>query len=282
MIVPLQIIMNFVGEENSQILESTHAGVEAEVKNDFMRWNPESVTHTGKLYDGTGFKELFLDEMHIQSVSRVAVVLEDAIGIKNTSASSGAYVTVTSTGIQLVVPDGTNEDDATTLFADYATITLMIAQLNTIGKGWTVTAPNSSFGSYNSNTILPVDGFYVGAFGGNTAQEDFLSIAGEPIRFKIDKESGILIGGFPRGIQNIAINYISGWAAGDMPIDLQEGIKRVVKLRVDRDAAGTTGLKSYNADGVSETFDTGGSSSSSSGAAADIDALIPSIYRKIL
>ena len=277
MIVSYQDIQIFLVESDNQILESTHKGVEQEVKN-WMQWEPESVTHIGKLVDGTGYDEIFLDELHIQRPTRVAVVVEDVIGIKNTSTSSGDFAEVTYTVIRLVVPDGTNEDDTTTLFADYATITLMVDQINTIGKGWTATVANSNFSSYASNTILPVDGLYVGTFDGATAQYGYLNIAGEPIPFIPFKERGMIkrSGVFPEGSQNIAINYVSGWLLADMPADLQYGIKRLVKVAFTKDAKEGTGVKMWSSGQISVTYiDEKGVSGSL------IDRLIPYKYKKV-
>ena len=289
MIVGYQDILEHTGASDSLALEKKHKGVEQAAKN-WMGWEPESVTHTGKLYDGTGFPNMFLDELHIQRVTRVATGAVDAISIKNTSTdATNAFVEVTSTTVRLVVEGGANASDSASalLMATYTTLTTMVAAINAYGNGWLAEVYDSDYASYLSSNLFQTDGFYVGSWDGVAATFDHLVMADQPIRFHVDKESGEIIsreGCFPRGTQNIAINYVSGWAAADMPADLYSGVVSLVQQWYSRDAAGTAGLKSYTVDGTSETFDTGSATSGSSSSGltdAAIEAAIPYKYKKL-
>lgn len=222
------------GDDND-IADMIQEMIEEWLKNTKCFRTFESTTYTNDLYDGNGMTSLFLDNWPITAISRIAITREDAIKIKNTSTDcTTAYVGISSTAINLTVSGGDNEGTDEILFADYATMTDVVDQINTLSdEGWSAELYHSDYGDIKSTELLETFAKYCGARANTTANWEYLEMAGEPIvNFKVYKNRGEIYysGSFPEGEQNIIISHTSGYTSTTMPEDLKKGILISIKF----------------------------------------------------
>lgn len=202
-------------------------------------------TSYNETYDGNGENYFYVDNPPIISLSRLCVSSNYAIKINNSNSDTYATVSVTSTGVVL------NKDgsETTLLFADYSTMTLMIAAIDN-ETGWQAESMNSNYDAYMSSELLE-------QFGSNCLDEDwaYLSIREEPESdFKVDKNTGkiYLSSGFTEGNQNIYVSYTGGYTT--TPADLKMGMLIFIKLIYDKRAEESFGVKGYSVDKVRKEF----------------------------
>lgn len=210
-----------VPSDPSTDLETIHDGVEKWVI-EYCRRTFDSTSRT-QFYDGTGDEWLYLKEYPITTISRVSIGRENAVKIKNTSDdATRATVSISSTTMTLIVTGGSNAGTNTITLTSFATLTLLIAQINTLGGGWEAELDDSDLGSISSSELVPVMGKHVGARPGETAAWEYLEIPEEPTtEFDYDEESGELYyaGGFGKGRNNVCVTYTAGYST--MPDDLK-------------------------------------------------------------
>jgi hypothetical protein len=178
-----------------------------------------SATYT-ETFSGTGEKYLFLGDFPVTSVVYVSVGETNVISIQNTSDNAVASVSVTSTGLVLVLNGAT---DATLLFATYTTVATLAAAITALGSGWSGEAYNSQ-GGWASSNLLPI-------MGRSCAKSSVdLSI---PYEYLEDIEVDPLIGrilsyGFVPGTNNIRVKYIAGYTTATCPNWLKQTLIRQV------------------------------------------------------
>jgi len=242
------------------IVDVIHDSVEDFVKY-YCRRIFDSTTYSKEKYDGTGYNILHLKNYPVTALTRVAIGTSDVIRITNTSKYTRASVSVTSTGI-ILSKDGS--DDSTILFANYATISLVVAAINAIGSGWSAEVTSSTYNSFASSELIT-------KFGLNCIQNNYVNLKipyeGAEDYFDVDENYGIVINNsrsFPKGKQNIFVDYTAGYST--MPDDLQLAVKILVKFWYQRWSEETFGT---------ETFSLGDSS-------AKIEKILPSDVRLIL
>jgi hypothetical protein len=110
----------------------------------------KSRDYSREIYSGTGYTSLWLKQWPVSRVSRVSVGRTSAFSVKNTTATTWATAEVTATGVRLVADGGTATD---LLFANYATITLLVAAISA-QAGWTASLLASSYGPLKSTECL--------------------------------------------------------------------------------------------------------------------------------
>ncbi len=254
MILSLPELLEITGLAHSVALEQAHQGVEAEIKS-YCGWDPESATYTNIMVDGAGGQKIWPGHKNITSLVRAATGKRAAINIKHSTASSNAYAKVTYTGLVptslgLVVADGTDESSTTDAFADYATLTLLVAQINTrSGNGWSAELSDSTYGIFAPTTLLEVDSLYAGTEDGNDPGWSELQMPGQAIRgVEVERTEGglYLVSGWPSGTKNIALTYTAGWTSADMPADLKNAVVSFVQYFYNKQQNDLTGIKSYS------------------------------------
>lgn len=245
-------------EDPTDIVQTILDGVDRWTK-EYCQKEFESATYTNELYDGDGSTRLLVDNYPITSIARLAVDRDDAIKIKNTSTdATTAHVSVDSSGVNLVVSGGANEDSTTVDFTTYATMTAVVAQIIAVGYGWTAALVDSDFGDLKSTELLECFARYCGARANTTADWEYLEMPGVPIsNFRVYKNRGEIYYplGFPEGEKNIPITYVAGYSSANMPEDLKLSCKILVKNIYQKREEETFGLGGFSLGYIKAQFE---------------------------
>lgn len=187
-------------------------------------------------YSGAGqpYQEIQLGEFPVTQIDRVATSPQSVLMIQNTStANQRATVATTATGLKLVRVASAVSTPSTLAFSSYPTLTLLAAAITGLGNGWLATVA-TPYGNYASADLLPLQGaasamnagmsleLYtedLGAWSATGFQFGFGSI-GDGVGWRLDADTGYLVGYFPQGRLNIRVDYTAGYA--DIPEDIQE------------------------------------------------------------
>jgi len=217
----------------------------------YCRRTFESTAYSLERYNGTGKCNLFLKNYPITVLTRLAIGTIDAIEVYNTYEYSTASISVTSTGLVLT-RDGSA--DATLLFADYATMTLLAAAVVDTGLGWYAILCDSDYGSYASTELIKM--FGRSCIDSNAVNLKMPDRAEDSFDVYEDRGQIVLNGGaFPQGHNNILVDYTAGYSSDDMPEDLKLGIKIAIKSIYQKRSEETFGLKGYSVDGMRIEYD---------------------------
>ena len=240
-IVPTSELRTYIGdvtESECDCYDAIHSSVEAFVKN-YCNRTFESTPYTKQKYSGKGFATLQLDDFPLTAVDRVSIGIIDVIRIKNTNSNSTASVSVTSTGLRLV-KDGTADTSVT--FASNTTLTAIVSAINGV-SGWSAELLTSNYGSFKSSELL--EWYGLNAINNNWV---YLRIPDDAEdEFEVDLERGWIIkrSGWPKGWNNIVVDYTAGYSASNMPEDLKEAIKHFIKVIYNKKVEESFGLKEY-------------------------------------
>lgn len=253
MIVEYAEVLDALNRDASLTIQKIHEAVEAAIK--AKTGHDWEDTDYVEFIDGTGTASIFLDHYPVDSVVEISPVVY-GIKIRNTSTDSrNAYVSVDSDSLDLTVIGGTNAMTATLTFADYATLTLMIAAINAEAKGWTALIYDTDFNSYPSPALMHIKNFFCGSSNGTTPSYSYLKILGKPYSgYEVNEKTGEVsfTRGWARGKRNIIAKY-SAYASGQA--DIQEAVKQAIKFLVKQHEDDTEGVSSYSNDGLSVKFD---------------------------
>jgi len=231
-------------DSENDVINAIHAPVEKWIK-EYCQRDFESTSYK-EYSDGDETTHLFLKQYPIISVSRLSIGRNNAIKVNNSATATYATVSVTSTGVVLN-KDGT---ETTLLFADYATITLMVAAIAD-ETNWSAEVMNTSYASYASTELIEAMGLQCL----NTSWA-YLEIPDEPDdSFEIDPDSGVVYraGGFSRGHRNIRVDYKAGFAT--LPEDLKLAVKILVKNIYQKREEETFGLEQGSLSYVKKVFE---------------------------
>lgn len=316
MIVPLQEVLEYTGQSDTQKLEATHKGVERQVKS-WMGWDPEQVVHVNTLYDGKpdrrssarysgagphsypyfdhgyyqsgiyhgyGLADLYLKEKFFSDFTRVAERVE-VIRIKNTDTTAqNAYVTidVSNNLITLVVQGATDSSNPVSLTTN-TTMTAVVSAINALGASWSAEMVDTSFSNYDSTNLLDVQGRFVGAWRGSTNALFDFDMAGEPFQgVEVYDTMGKLYysRGFPSGRKRIAVSYTSGYSEANMPEDLKLGVMELVDAVFSRSAQGGRSIASYSLGHLTVKFGDGGTGGNGKSSSIDLTSEYIENYRQ--
>jgi len=189
-------------------------------------------TYRLERYDGDGDKLLFLNNYPIYSIDRVATATKTAFSVKcSVDDATFASIDIDSDGVTVTQIGGTNEGSSDILFSNYATISAVVAQINTY-TDWTATVA-TSMGGYVSSDLLDVWGAYcldqtLDVYTIDTPIYDFL------VWREGGREMGILYrnSGWPNGRMNISISYNAGYAT--IPDDVKQACIETVAAFFNR------------------------------------------------
>ena len=259
-LVSLADVKEFLGiavTDNSQddVITFFHEGMEAWAS-DYCLRELESTSYTRELYDGNGDTVLYLRNYPVTAIIYVSTSRDNAIKIKNTSTdASYATVNISSTTLTLTVSGGDNEDATNLLFADYATLTLLVAAINAVGKGWDAALVLSDYASIKSTELLETHGLYCGSRSNTTASYEYLDIAGDPIsEFRLRNSKAIYYPyGFTNGTDNIIVSYTAGYTTTTLPNDLKLALLQGIKFLFQQHEEDREGVTDFSISGFMST-----------------------------
>lgn len=252
-------------------VDRIHASVEQFVK-----------SYCGRAFESADFKEefnhndtpsIFLREIPVTKITKVALGTDDALRIWNTNTSTSAVINVSTTEVVLTYNGTDNSADLT--FATNTTVTALATAINAVGSGWVAEAI-SDFGSYQSSGLLP----RYGAEAINTTNI-YLKVPAQALsNFELDPESGEItrLAGFlasPRRGQGhnmdydyansyydsyyistkIYVNYTGGYTAALMPGDLKLAVMKLVRFAYMKIEEESEGLTSYTVGDLSKDIE---------------------------
>ena len=226
----------------TDIITTLRAQVDKFVKN-YCRRDFESASFS-EIHDGDGSNILWVNEFPITAITRLSIGTQDVMSVNNSSEYN--YATVSSDGTNLTL--SLNGSDTTIAYADYATIALLIAQINATGSGWSATVSNTDFNSFASTEIVNTYGqscldeqtAYLGVRNANQSE------------FKVDTGTGKIINSnyFAHGNQNVYITYTAGYST--IPEDLKQAVLIFIKYLYAVWLENSFGLLGYKIDDISK------------------------------
>lgn len=190
-----------------------------------------SRNYSREVYDGTGTGQLILRQYPVTKISRISYGRTNAFSITNTTATTTAFVEVTSTQVRLTA-DGTTTNIT---ISSYATITLLVAAINAVA-GWTATLLNTDYGAYLSSEVLVRPALYCKspslAYIEITDDEmsDYFNVAGN----SEDTNYGLIYSNsiFTSGHQNILVDYTAGYTT--IPYVLEQACIELVVYKYNK------------------------------------------------
>jgi hypothetical protein len=200
-------------------------------------------------HSGSGPSFFCVNNFPITAVDRLCFGRRAAVRVCNTNTSSKASVSVTATGVMLNYNGST---DSTILFANYVTLTTIVAAINAI-SGWSADLVDSSYGAFLSSELLPM----YGKSCINSAKVGLEIPEDGEYDFEVDAEAGIIKVGdaLPKGFRNIRIDYTAGYSSANMPEDLKLAAKIILKDWWDKHNESSFNLSDYSIGGMSKSFE---------------------------
>ena len=166
-------------------------------------------TYTKKRYNGSGGSLLLFDDFPITGINRIATNSYGVLAINNISTdASHATVTVSTTGLTLVIVGGANAGTDTLLFSASTTLGTLDDAVVALGKGWTATT-SSGYTDKPSTELIPEEAQMV------LNNSTYLEVPGDPISgYVLDANKGEVYysNGFALGYRNIIVDYTAGYA----------------------------------------------------------------------
>lgn len=231
----------------------------------------DTTSYTLEAYDGKGTQNLFLKNYPIITLTRLAIGRTEVISIYNSTTHTSISVSVTDTGITLS-RDGST--DATLAFADYTTMSTMVAAINAVGSNWSASILSSLYDSFLSSSLLPI-------YGQSTIDSNYvyLEMPYEDAEddFKVFENQGRIYreAGFPKGTKNIFVTYSAGYSS--VPEGLKLAVKVITQNIYSKWQGNYWGLTAYQTGDVMEKF---GNTEKTGFLTPEIKSLL-SMYRRI-
>ena len=238
------ITSNFAAGDPTAIVTTIKDGVEAYIQGPMLRRTFASTSYALQRYNGSGHQILNLKQYPIISLDRVAIGARNGLKIRNTNLGTSASVSTTTTGIRLV-KDGTA--DVTCLFASYATLTLIAAAVSAI-SGWEAEVIFSSYNSFKSSDLFVQYGG--SAINNNWVYLDIPEEAQDDVMAYPDEGQLYRPAIFPRGHQNVFVDFTAGYSTDDMPEDIKMGTLILIKYLYQKRFEETFGVDQYGTGGV--------------------------------
>lgn len=202
-------------------------------------------------YDGTGQAWLALPQYPLQSIARISIGEIPVMNIRCDAAdATQAYVSVSTTALELYIPDGASAATTSLDYVTYPTLADLATQIGLTAGSWTATVL-SDYGPELSPLLRPVGRGW--CFEGWAT----LGMPDEPESgYRVDWDEGMVIlsgGRFYSGRRNIYVEYNAGEAA--IPADIEQICLELVKRWYDLHNVGNLGLKSERLDTYAYTID---------------------------
>lgn len=235
------------------------AGDPSEDVEDIVNWVDKQVkrscrrdfeeTTYAEWYDGEPYNDFYLPEYPITEFYRMCLGARDAVLISNSATCAYATASVSLTGLTLLVVGGSDAGTDSLLFADYTTLTTLVAAINAAGNGWTASLVDSDFGIYPSTELKPDKGISCDDTG-------YLRMPETPeTDLEIDETTGRVTkaGTWGKARNGIFAHYKGGFST--LPADLVEAVKTIIGFYYQKKIDGTFGLSVYDTGGVRATFE---------------------------
>lgn len=229
----------------TSILERVTAQIQQDLGRDIIY-----TTYTRERYNGNGLARLRLKQWPIVQINDIRVGVSSALTVTNVSATSGAkhaFVRVDSTKIYLELVGGDNAGTDPLTLADYATVALLVAAIDALGKGWDATGTDT----YPASDILPTDGKLFALDKSVTIRRGSTPLSAYTVD---DADAGIVYspGGFPAGVRNLVVSYVAGYST--IPNDLENACILWTAATFNRAKQGGEGFRSETIGGESQTW----------------------------
>ena len=176
----------------------------------------------------------------VSQITRLATRPLAVLTIQNTDTATNQRATIdkTATGVNLTRVASGVATTSTLLYATYPTLTALAGAITALANGWTATVA-IGYSLWPSADLKPLQGAVTAInsaanlelftedlsawMGGNWFDSDFGMVCSGP-GWRLDADSGIIVGYFPQGYYNIRIDYSAGFATDpdSMPADLQD------------------------------------------------------------
>lgn len=186
---------------------------------------------------------LHLKEFPVVEITRVATNPQTVLNVTNGNSSLNQRATIETTagGIRLFTMQSGVGASTDLLATSYLTIQLLANAVNALGGGWIATV-QGAYANFPTADLRPMQGAYTTLNGGADLQiymeemgasassnwsDDYGNDFGSSsMGWRLDAGAAILQGRFPRGQQNIRIDYTAGFAV--MPADLEEACVQLI------------------------------------------------------
>jgi hypothetical protein len=254
-IVDMAEILFFLGiEENvaeDHNLKAMRDAVEAWVQVVYCKRNFESQSYTKEKYDGAGSRYLYLNNIPVTAVNRLAIGTRDVMDVCNAAKYTIASVSASSSALMLY-KDGSS---TTLAFSTYTTMSLLAAAVIAAGGSWNSRMSGTEFSSFASTELITF-------MGKNCIDSNWVSLKipedGE-YDFEIDEANGVIHSDWliDEGRRNVFVDYTAGYSASTMPEDLKLAIKIVMKTMYQKRSEESFGLTNYGLSGVSIAYEAG-------------------------
>jgi hypothetical protein len=210
---------------------------------------------TYELHDG-GRSSIRVKNPPITVAPRVSVGRRSAIKIKNTSldaTAATASVDMANGKINLIVDGGANDDDSDVDFSTYTTLSAVVTQIVAVGKGWDAEIYDTDLNDIKSVALLRGIVSCGSQRNQSSVSYEYLEIPADPVNIgRWNPTTGQIYreGGFPSGIQNVAVSYTGGYSSTTMPHDLKMAVLAGIKALYDKGEEGGFGLNGFSQDGL--------------------------------
>jgi hypothetical protein len=191
--------------------------------------------HSGGIYVQAPLR---LRQFPVAEITRVAARPAPALLVQNADPQTNQRATIetTSNSLRLVRVASAVTTANDLLFTAYPTVAAIAAAVTALGNGWTA-AVRGDYGNWPSADFKPLQGA-VSALNGGRELELYVETLSPrtgpseldcdgPTGWRLDEETGELVGRFPRGQLNIRIDYRAGFAS--VPQAVQEACVQLVQ-----------------------------------------------------
>lgn len=240
-----------IDDSEYDIVYQIHVSIEDYVGNYCNRTFGETA-YSKEKYDGKNYRIINLKNYPIISVDRVSIGILDVIKVCNTASATTASVSVTTNGLRLV-KDGTA--DITVTFADHTTMTTLVAAVNALGNSWSAGILSSTYSSYKSTELIKRWG--LSCIDTNWAYLKIPDDGEDDFEVYEDRGQVYLHGKFPKGKQNVFVDYSAGYSVSDMPEDLKLLVKILTKYFFQKRDEETWGTSSFKVNEITTHFEKG-------------------------
>jgi len=215
----------------------------------------DSTAYTNELYDGSGGQVLYLRNYPISVAPVLWSGRTDAINVRNTDTTvtyAQALVDKDNAKVTLTLAGGSNAGADDVDYATYTTLSAIVTQINTLGKGWVASIYNSNLDNEVSTQLLP-GSILCGSQRGNTASDETLKIPDSPVSIeRFESTIGAIYRSacFSPGFQNYAASYTGGYTSTTMPNDLIEAVCEGAMALYEQGKEGGFGINSFSQGGL--------------------------------
>jgi len=201
----------------------------------------KTTTYSKEVYDGIGMRTILLEQYPVTEVTKVGVNRANAFTVKNTAATTSAFIEITDSTVILQADDGA---DVSITIDSFASINALITEIET-NAGWSCTLSSAGAGAYDpALVLLTLPRMYCDS----TTQATVEMIDGWVTDYYVEEPAearnyGAVYksGGWPSGNQNLFFWYKGGYTT--IPYALKQACIELVKYKYGQSKV-DAGLKS--------------------------------------